>query len=210
MHKMISQMILLFLLVLPNSSMAKDLGKQATSFEIKEEPFTQALKRKLADLDIEAEQKKMENIARDRVENPIPVPGITEAKEDRIFYFDPSYLLEKDIILPCGKILHKAGTTVNPLEHVDLERRLLFIDARNKEQIEWLKIKLRETVDDASKQLEDRIILVGGSPFELEKELGVNIYFDQNGELTNRFGIKAVPATAMQEGLMIRIEEVAV
>ena len=62
--------------------------------------------------------------------------------------------------------------------------------------------------------IEDRVILVGGSVSKLKEELGEThadkVYFDQSGELTNRFGIKASPAIVMQEGLQLKIEEVEV
>lgn len=75
-------------------------------------------------------QHQIQTRAKDRVNNPIPVNGINPATKDRIFYFDPTYILVKDAVLPCDKILHKAGVSVNPLEHMDLNRRLLFIDGR--------------------------------------------------------------------------------
>ena len=77
----------------------------ANTFEIVEEPFSQMMKRKLEQVDMEQERKKMEAIARDRVENPVPVAGIIETQESRTFYYDPTYTLEEDAVLPCGKVL---------------------------------------------------------------------------------------------------------
>ena len=37
----------------------------------------------------------------------------------------------------------------------------------------------------------------------------VRLYFDQGGNLTNKFGIKAVPAVVEQEGKMLKVREVA-
>jgi hypothetical protein len=50
----------------------------------------------------------------------------------------------------------------------------------------------------------------GGSPFILRDELGKEVYFDQNGELTTRFGIKATPAIVVQDGENLKIVEVAI
>ena len=84
---------------------------------------------------------------------------------------EQSITLEEDAVLPCGQILHKAGTKVNPLEH-----------------------------------------LVGGSALKLKEELDKEhvdkVYFDQAGELTTKFDIKASPAIAWQEDFRIRIEEI--
>jgi conjugal transfer pilus assembly protein TraW len=192
--------------------LANDLGKLGNTFRIEEEAFTLMMKRKLAEIDMEAAREKMQKIAIDRVENPAPVIGITVVTENRTFYFDPTYTLDEDAVLPCGKILHKAGTTVNPLEHMDLNRRLFFVDSREASQVEWLQEQLNNPLPEQKEPVEDRIILVGGSVFKLHEILGQKhedkVYFDQNGELTTRFGIKHSPAIAAQEELKIRIDEI--
>ena len=119
-------LIAIILTIFTPKAFAVDLGKISKTFKIEEEAFTQMMKRKLSEIDMEEERRKMENIARDRIENPTPVSGITVAKSDRTFYFDPTYTLNENAVLPCGEILHKAGTTVNPLEHMDLNRCLFF------------------------------------------------------------------------------------
>ena len=209
------KLLLAFLLIvfgIAEITMANDLGKLGNTFKIEEEAFTLIMKRKLAEIDMEAERERMQKIAIDRVENPVPVIGITGAGENRTFYFDPTYRLDEDAVLPCGKVLHKAGTTVNPLEHMDLNRRLFFIDSREATQVEWLQEQLNNPLPEQKEPVEDRIILVGGSVFKLKEELGQKhedkVYFDQSGELTMRFGIKHSPAIAVQEGLKIRIDEI--
>ena len=196
--------------------LAKDFGTKGHIYRITEQPFLQMIDEKLRKVDIEKEREKMTSVVKDRVENPRAVEGLLPALNNRVFYFDPTYTLEEDAVLPCGKILHKAGTKVNPLEHTDLNRRLFFIDSRDGAQIKWLRKQLENPLNNEQNTdtalIEDRVILVGGSVLGLEKEVGKEhkekIYFDQNGELTSRFGIKAVPATAVQEGLRLKIEEV--
>ena len=194
------------------SVFAVDLGKMGKSFEIKEEPFVEMMKRKAKDVDMEKEKGKMQKLAKERIENPKPVAGISPAIEDRTIYFDPTYTLDQDAVLPCGKILHKAGARVNPLEHMDLNRRMFFIDGREAVQVEWLKEQLSDHLLEQNSPVEDRIILVGGSPFKIKEELAKRrereVYFDQIGELTTQFAIKHSPAVAFQEGLKIRIDEI--
>ena len=199
-------------IILPTNASATDLGTHGASFKITEEPFIQMMKNRMEKIDIESEKDKIQKRAKYKVENPTPVKGIQPATKDRTFYFDPSYTLDKDAALPCGKILHKAGTTVNPLEHMDLNRRMFFVDGRNNDQIEWLKEQLKTPNPKVNNQIiEDRVILIGGSVFKLKEELddthADKVYFDQSGELTTKFGIKASPAIVVQEGLQIKIEE---
>ena len=203
-------------LLVPIAVFAKDFGITGQTFKVVEEPFIQMLKKRLDEIDIEKEQTKIQARVKDKVENPTPVQGICPAKKERIFYFDPTYTLDKDAILPCGKILHRAGTKVNPLQHMDLNRRMFFIDSRNKQQITWLKEQLENPPPSLphaeAQQIEDRVILVGGSGFGLKEELGKQhadkVYFDQHGELTTKFGIYSSPAVVVQEGLRLKIKEV--
>ena len=138
--------------------------------------------------------------------------GISGAKTDRTFYFDPTYTLDADAVLPCGKVLHKAGTRVNPLEHMDLNRRIFFVDSRDEAQVEWLREQLNNPLPEQKEPVEDRVILVAGSVFKARDELATahkhKVFFDQHGELTTKFAIKHTPAIAQQEGLQIRIDEV--
>ena len=197
---------------------AKDFGTKGHTYQIIEQPFLRMIDERLQKVDMKKEQEKMTAIVKDRVANPRVVEGLLPATKSRVFYFDPTYTLEEDVVLPCGKILHKAGTKVNSLEHMDLNRRLFFIDSRETAQIKWLKEQLATTkaeisnnLADQKEPIEDRIILVAGSVFKLKEELGKEhenkVYFDQNGELTLKFGIKASPTVVVQDGLQLKIEE---
>ena len=194
------------------SANAKDFGTQGHSYQITEQEFLQMIAERLKKIDMKKEQEKMQSLVRDRVENPRAASSVKPATAKRSFYFDPTYTLDKDVVLPCGKILHRAGTQVNPLEHMDLNRRLLFIDARRIEQVKWLREELDKPLPDQKEAVEDKVILVGGSPSTLKKllkdEHKNKVYFDQNGELTARFGITGSPAVVVQDGLRLRIDEI--
>ena len=53
-------------------------------------------------------------------------------------------------------------------------------------------------------------ILTGGSYLDLMKAWRVPVYYDQQGTLTRRFGIRQVPALVSQEGMRLRVDEVLV
>jgi len=221
-----SLIILLQSLVLSVSSAnAKDFGVNGNTYKIVEEPFIQMIENRAKAVDVEQMKKKMQDVAKRRVENPIPVSGITSSTKTHTFYHDPTYVLERDVVLPCGKILHRAGASVNPLEHMELMRRIIFIDARKPQEMKWLKEKLGELdgkfdkiSDSAEEEMENievedkkvilnKIILVGGGPLKLQKDLDMDIYFDQKGFLTKKWGIKHSPAIVEQEGKLLKITE---
>ena len=189
---------------------AKDFGVKGHTHNIAETPFLQMVAARLQNVDLVKERQKMEMIAKDRIQNPRPVEGRTAATKDSAFFFDPTYVLDEDVILPCGKVLYKAGTAVNPLEHMQFNRRLFFIDSREKEQIKWLKDRLKNLstqLDDQKERIENKIILVGGSSLKLEDQLKEPVYFDQSGVLTAKFGIKHSPALVQQARNLLKIEE---
>ena len=191
---------------------AKDFGTQGHIYQITEQEFLQMIAERLNKIDIKKEQEKMQRVVRDRVQNPRAVEAVKPAAATRSFYFDPTYTLDQDVVLPCGKVLHKAGTQVNPLEHMDLNRRMLFIDGREVGQIKWLKEQLDNPLQEQKEPVEDRVILVGGSPSTLKEllkdEHKNKVYFDQGGELTTRFGIAGSPAVVVQDGLRLKIDEI--
>lgn len=206
----LSSFVFFAFVLTPTISIGVDLGVKAKTFPVTEEAFTEMIKRKLGGIDLDAHQKGMQEKAKRKIENPDPVKGIIPAKENRTFYHDPSYVLDSDVILPCGKLLYRAGTRVNPLDHMDLDRKMIFIDARYQNQKDWL-IEYMDQENPHTKE-KIRIILVGGSVLKLKEELGKetgkNIYFDQFGELTMKFGIKASPGVVKQEGKRLKIEEI--
>ena len=201
--------IVLYVFILSNSVSAKDFGNRGANYPVAEESILLMFQKKLGALDLKKEEERMRKAAEERVKNPAPVSGIVPAKETREFWHDPTYILTEDAVLPCGRVLYRAGTRVNPLDYMDLDRRLFFVDGREKKQVEWLKSRLLPDSSSGANKIEDRIILVGGSPVELQDKLGFEVYFDQAGELTTRFGIKGSPALAEQDGKSLKIVEVA-
>lgn len=202
---------------------AKDFGTQSTTFVIKEEGFLKLIQRRLASIDIATHQQKMSDIATKTVEEPKVVANITKASKTTTHYFDPSYVLDHDVVLPSGKLLYAAGTRVNPLDHISWNGKMIFIDERDLSQVEWLKkhhLKqmLKHEDDNINKDLQltveikdqgdTKIILVGGKPLQLAKEIKHQVYFDQFGELSNRFSITYVPAIVEQEDKQLKITQI--
>ena len=200
----INLLVFLLLVASPSAVMAKDFASQGSSYAISEQPFIEMIEERLQSIDIKHEQAKMQARAQESVKTPKPVANIKHATRDRSFLFNQTYTLKEDIILPCGKLLHKAGTQVNPLDLMEFDRRLIFIDGADEDHISWLEQLLTSNPNEA---LENRVILVKGSPLQLKEELGLDIYFDQAGVLTKHFMIQAVPAIVVQEGTRLRIEE---
>jgi conjugal transfer pilus assembly protein TraW len=98
--------------------------------------------------------------------------------------------------------LFAAGTRKNPLDVVSLSKHLLFFDARDRRQV----TRARELIARYAGKVKP--ILTGGSYLDLMKAWRIPVYYDQQGTLTRRFGIRQVPALVSQEGARLRIDEV--
>ncbi len=187
---------------------AVDLGVIGPTYEISEPHLLSMIEQRLREKERSGELARLQEDARARgiagVTNPAPVAGLRGTETARTFYFDPSFTLDRNILGPKGELLFPAGTRKNPLEVVSLSRRLLFFDARDRRQVSRAQAVITA--------YEGRVkpILTGGSYLDLMKAWHTPVYYDQQGLLTQRFGIRHVPALVSQEGLRLRIDELEV
>lgn len=200
-------------LIFLKEAFAIDFGVSGHVYCIQEQSFINMIKERLEKVDMLEHQSKMKEMARDYALKPKPITRVTKAVKNRTYYWDPTYVVKNDIILPCGDIMHKSGTSVNPLKHMKFDIRMLFLDSRDETQVAWLESELARGKYNST--LRNKIILVGGEPLVLKENLRNNnfdyeVYFDQLGDITSRLGIKGVPSSAVAEGYQIRIDEYAV
>lgn len=137
--------------------------------------------------------------ARARIEQPPPVSGISAAKQRRTAWFDPTWVADRDIVLPSGTVLASRGQHINPLQYAPWRTPWLFIDARDEAQLRAAQLEVERGPV--------KVVLVGGDWRAAAKRLGRPVYFDQGGTLCRRLDIRATPALVTQDGLRLRIEE---
>lgn len=182
------------------SLQAENLGIFGETFDIEEEDLLkrilselQALhnKGKLRQLTIEANKRIKSTISQPRQVQEI---AYTEVK--KIYFFDPSIVVTRDLADHRGVIFAHKGERFNPLDEVSM-RPLIFIDGDNKDHIKWAVTKLSDS--EIYRHEQGKIVLVKGSPLDLQKQLKREIYFDQLGLLSGKLKIKHVPAIVYQK-----------
>lgn len=195
-------------LTIADAALAVDVGTIGLTYAIDEPHLLDFIRKRLQEKERSGELKKLEEQAHTRaietVKNPPPVAGVKTAETARTFYFDPTFTLDRNVLDDQGNLLFVAGTRKNPLEVVSLSKHLLFLDARDKRQVN----RANELIRFYGGRVKP--ILVGGSYLDLMKSWRTRVYYDQDGVLTRRFGIKQVPAIVSQEGLRLRIDELVV
>lgn len=192
----------LTLITAPQAS-ARDYGQQGTVWPVIEPDLLQQIHARLQHLEATGETARLnEELKRRtiaRVNRPEPVAGITSASETRVWRFDPTITVERDIADDKGRVIIAAGTRVNPLDTVPLRAPLVFLDGDDPAQLAWAAQRYGVT--------RAKLILVRGAPLELMKARQRRFYFDQGGNLVKHFGIRAVPATVEQQGRLLVITE---
>jgi len=188
------------------ASPAADLGTLGPTYEIREPHLLNFIEERLREKERSGELQRLTREAQargvDAVIRPQPVPNLRPTETARTFYFDPGFTLDRNIVDAQGRLLFAAGTRKNPLEVVSLSKRLLFFDARDRRQV----TRARDLMARYGGKVKP--ILTGGSYLDLMKAWRMPIYYDQQGTLTQRLGIRQVPALVSQDGARLRIDEV--
>jgi conjugal transfer pilus assembly protein TraW len=197
-----------FAAILSTGARAVDLGTIGPTYGIAEPHLLEFIQKRLRDKERTGELQRLIDEARSRgvaaVRQPAPVEGVRNTEAARSWFVDPTLTLDRNIVDAQGRLLFPAGTRKNPLEVVSLSKRLLFFDARDGRQV----ARARELIARYDGKVKP--ILTGGSYLDLMKAWRVPVYYDQQGTLTRRFGIKQVPALVSQEGMRLRVDEVLV
>ena len=189
-------------------ALADNLGVWGPVYPIQEEDFLVFINERLNQLKKNGELDQMKaqfiNNVSTHTLRPSPVQGLTTTISPRIFFYNPTFVLQKNIENAAGTVIISAGTKVNPLDQVELHSVLLFFNADDKNQVAWAK--------EQSSKFKDRVvklILVQGNIKTSEDEFNRPIYFDQYGSMTEKLGLQHIPCLVQQAGRRLVIQEYA-
>lgn len=184
-----------------------DLGVVGPVYPIQEPDLLRTIESRLREKERSGELASLQRQGLARAEaslrEPKPVQGLRRAVAPRVRHVDPTIQAARDLLAPDGTTVIRAGTRVNPLDHVQLSERLLFFDARDARQL----AHAARLIDGFEGRVKP--ILVGGSFVDLTRRWQRPVYYDQGGALVRRLGIQQVPALVSQDGKRLRIEELA-
>lgn len=189
-----------------SDAVAADLGVHGQVFPVAEPDMLEMIMAKLRQMEAEGKITEMQEGLKSRTAayavRPPAVPGIGTAVQARSWLYDPAVVLNRDLQDQDGNVFQKSGRRINPLDYINLSQQMLFINGDDEKQVAWAK-RTESALGGRAK-----IILVRGAVADHSRREGKPYYFDQGGKLTERFGIRNVPALIRQEGRYLRIEEV--
>jgi conjugal transfer pilus assembly protein TraW len=199
--------VALLLAALAVSSQAIELGRIGPTYPIGEESALDMVMKKLRQKERSGELRRLqeEGIRRSMasIRNMPPVAGIATVRARAQRLIDPTVSYARPVTTDDGRVVIPAGTRVNPLDTISLSQTLVFFDGRDPEQREAVaRLVARQG------QLRLKPILVAGSWLDLTKTWKTQVFYDQRGVLSRRFGITAVPAVIRQQGRMLVLDEI--
>ena len=185
---------------------AKDLGVHGRVYEIAEENLLQViLSRAQAEVDSGNWAKRVEGWQKQAKKQAARPRGIAlpRAQKTTSHLYDPSIIVPQDIRDANGRLIRAKGTHVNPLDYISMSRTLVFIDGDDQKQVDWMMSQTSEQPDRY------KVILTQGNVIDLAKSLKRRLFFDQRQTYTQKLAIKTLPAVVYQDGLYLRVDEVA-
>jgi len=185
---------------------AKELGTIGHLFPIAEPDLLTFIGQRLQGMKDSGEMDRLQNEAEARVKahavRPAPVAGLTPAKTDRSWRYDPTFTVRETIRDMRGNVIARAGDQVNPLDKIPYSETLYFVDGDNKTQMAWVKQQL-------AGQQNFKVILVSGNIHDSSMALDEPVYFDQYGTLTTKFGLEHTPVRITRDDRWLKVQEVA-
>ncbi|WP_342075151.1 type-F conjugative transfer system protein TraW [Yoonia sp. SS1-5] len=185
---------------------AADYGVFGALWPVEEPSILETIYVRLSEMEGNGELAQMEEemkaTARARIHRPHPVLGLGTTEVYNSYEVDLSITLDRDLADHRGVVFARAGTRINPLDHSRFNRRLIFINGDDPDQVQFaVEAAAAEPV---------KIILVNGAPLDLTEANQVLFYFDQGGMLTERFGLTVVPAVVSRMDPVMLVEEIPV
>lgn len=205
MKKLVFNTLLFFSLIFSSVLHAKDFGTYGDVYPVKEPSFIESLQSKIKEMVDNGEWEKHKKKYIDETMGAFKRPAgheLPHATTSSSRLYDPSIVLQMDIQLADGKYLARRGDYINPLEQTNMNNPIAMIDGDDEKQVAWA-IKMRE------KEPKTKIILVNGNWYDLSVKHKFQFFFDQTGEFINRLDIKKTPSYISQQGLRLKIDEVA-
>ncbi|MBY0379658.1 MAG: type-F conjugative transfer system protein TraW [Burkholderiales bacterium] len=194
-------------LFLINNVIAENLGVVGKTYPVIEPDMIEVIKAKAKSMMDNGQWDKIKQKtiadAKNQIENPQPVFGITHTREAKTIYYNPVFKVDKDITDANGKVIAHAGY-YNPLTFKPFPEEFIFIDGSDEKQVDWAVKRFN------SNNKKTKIILTSGSYISLDKKFRIWFYYDQNGRYTQKLGIKHVPAIVNQEGKQLRVDELLI
>ena len=186
---------------------ASSLGVIGETFPIAERSFLKLIESRLQSFSDSGELDKIKeqwiNQVNNHAHRPTPL-GLPRARTTQTHDYNPNLVLGQDIKDAEGRTLLHEGTRVNALDRrPGYQPHWIFFNGDDQAQVSWAKNILQQ--DSHTK-----VILTGGDVGDVERELNVEIFFDQAARITQKLQVTRVPAEVRRAGSSLLIREIEI
>lgn len=181
-----------------------NLGRFGKTVKASENDIIEELKSRASKLDTKKLVKEAKDSYWDKVKN-INLPNATETITRT---FEPVMTIQDDIVGANGEMIAFAGTQFNTLEKVPFSLRLVFFDATNPAQVEFVKSLSKSSLRTKYITTKFDSKLKWDAIKTIEKEINAPVY-KLTRDLVTSFDLRAIPSviTADQKKKVFLINE---
>ena len=193
---------LLASLLIAHCVVAKNLGVRGSLYRITEPDMLTGMYQKLTAMQKSGALARENQAVLKRtihyILRPTPVSGVRDLPKGALpktRTFNPSIRVRKTITDLHGNIIAAKGTQVNPLDYRRFDDTLVFMNADNHAQLQWVSRFIEKQRAHRHRFI---IILVNGNIKTTAASLNTRVYFDQQGILCRHFHITHTPTLVFE------------
>lgn len=195
-----SALIILLLFASVASAEIRKIGTYGAVYPIRENNALEEMQRKARQADMSQFQKE----ARKKIENAtLPTTPLPRCETADRYLVDMTYTTPIDIPDKDGGILYPKGFQFNPLDYMDFDRTLVFLNGNDPKQVAWFK------QSEHFKDLKIKVLITEGKWMDLSQTFERQVFYALP-IIVDRFGLKAVPSVCRQNGKFMEVEEIAI
>jgi len=180
-------------------------------YSIREPDMLSVIEARARDYDWSAAMRRAQARMANRLSPSFDLPTVTRSAVE---YFEPTFTVPHDITIPAndGKSHHllvKSGTLIKILDHTTLDVPMIVFDPSDARQVKLVRYWIAHDYAQAD------LFVIGSSQGIGDQALSVAVAerlqrptYPWFGRMTDRFGVRAVPAIVEQEGQRLKIRYV--
>lgn len=180
-------------------------------YSIREPDILSVIEARARDYDWGAAMKRAQYRMANRLSPSFDLPTVTRSTVE---YFEPTFTVPHDIKVPSedginDRLLVKSGTRIRILDHTTLDVPIIVFDPSDKRQVKLVHHWVSNDYKNAD------LFVVGAGQGIGENPLSIAVLkglkrptYPWIGRMTDRFGVRAVPAIVEQEGKYLKIHYV--
>jgi len=191
-------LIIIFILLLPHTVLAKLVGKSGQVYPINEISITALIEAKIQAMNPEEVESKIKKDLEKKILSYRPrngVSGLEKAYVQNMHVVDMNHTLERDITSATGAILYPKGYTFNVLSllkerGIHYPLKLVIVDGADKDEMTWF-------VKNFSHDRSYRLLITDGYASDIINSYNMPTYYATK-EIIEKFSIVKTPSIVFQ------------